>query len=79
MIVTRIAHLASIIQANTAKIDDSLASRGLPTPSFDPDSPPGLLFEASVAAARQAILEATDELHALMLGPIGILTTPAVG
>jgi len=37
-----------------------------------------LLFHPRVAAFRQAILEATDELHALMLGPVGILT-PSVG
>lgn len=78
MTVTRIAQLASTIQASTIKINDYLASNGLPTPSFDPDSPPKFLSETSIAASRQAILEATDELHALMLGPIGMLTTPSV-
>lgn len=78
MVTSRISELASIIAANTAEIDLYTASEALPSPSFDADSPPKLLFHPRVAAFRQAILEATDELHALMLGPVGILT-PSVG
>ena len=72
---SRIAELASIIATNTKHIDVYLSSEGLPTPSFDADSPPRLLLDSRVMAQRQAILEATDELQALMLGPVGILTT----
>lgn len=78
MSTTRIGELTSIIAANTAKVDEYLASQGLPTPSFNADAPPKLVFQGPVATYRQAILDATDELHALMLGPIGILTSPAV-
>lgn len=78
MVTSRISELASIIAAKTAEIDLYTASETLPSPSFDADSPPKLLFHPRVAASRQAILEATDELHALMLGPVGILT-PSVG
>jgi hypothetical protein len=78
MATTRISELTAIIAANTAKVDEYLASQGLPTPSFDADSPPKLVFQGPVATYRQAILDATDELHALMLGPIGILTSPPV-
>ena len=78
MATSRISELASIIAAKTAEIDTYTASEGLPSPSFDADSPPRLLLHPHVAASRQAILEATDELHALMLGPVGILT-PSVG
>lgn len=78
MATSRISELASIIAAHTAEIDLYTASEALPSPSFDADSPPRLLFHPRVAASRQAILEATDELHALMLGPVGILT-PSVG
>lgn len=41
--------------------------------------PPHLLAHPEIAQLRQQILDATDELHALMLGPVGLLTTPAVG
>ena len=71
---SRIAELAGIISANTAEIDAYIAARGLPSPSFDADSPPELLLCAEVAELRQRILDATDELHALMLGPVGVLT-----
>lgn len=78
MAASRIAELASIIASNTAEIDEYLSSRGLPTPSFDADVAPRFLDEKPIAACRQAILEATDELHSLMLGPIGIFLIPAV-
>lgn len=78
MASNRIAELSSIIGSNTTEINDYLSSKGLPAPSFEPDVPPSFVQEKSIAACRQAILEATDELHALMLGPLGILTTPPV-
>ena len=71
---SRISELAGIISANTAEIDAYTAAEGLPSPSFDADNPPGLLLHPKVAALRQQMLEATDELHALMVGPVGILT-----
>ena len=71
---SRISELAGIISVNTAKIDAYIAAEGLPYPSFDADSPPGLLLHPEVAALRQQTLDATDELHALILGPVGILT-----
>lgn len=78
MAASRMAELALLIATNTANIDTYLASKGLPTPSFDASQPAHLLNDNKVAAARRAVLEATDELHALMLGPIGILTSPPV-
>lgn len=78
MTTSRISELASIIAAKATEIDVYTASETLPSPSSDADSPPRLLFHPRVAASRQTILEATDELHALMLGPVGILT-PSVG
>ena len=79
MSVTRITELSSVISTNTAKLDKYFASKNLPTPSFDADVSPRLLLDPAIAEARKAIIEATDELQALMQGPIGILTTPAVG
>jgi hypothetical protein len=72
------AELSLLIATNTANIDMHLASKGLPTPSFDASQPDHLLNDDELAESRRAVLEATDELHALMLGPIGILTFPPV-
>ena len=76
MATTRIAELSSLIAINTANIDEHLARNGLPSPSFEPSGTS--LSDEKIAASRQIILEATDELHALMLGPAGILTNPSV-
>lgn len=74
---TRIIELAGIIHRNTKAIDEHLTSKGLPTPSFEADNPPTTLFRQGpeVDAARQAVVDATDELQALMLGPTGMLTS----
>lgn len=73
----RIVELAKVIQSNTTTIDQHLNSKGLPTPSFAADNPPTLLYGhgESIDAARQAVVDATDELQALMLGPTGTLTS----
>ena len=75
---SRIAELASLIANSTADIDTHLAAEGLPTPSFDADQPTHLLNDSKIATSRRNIIEATDELHALMLGPVGLLTSPSV-
>jgi len=67
---TRIAELATLIQKNTAILDDYLNTNGLPTPSFDESSPPVLHLPKDTADVREAIIEATDELHSLLLGPV---------
>lgn len=74
MSATRILELASMIATSTAAVNDYLTSQNLPSPSFDVDIPPRLVLEAKIAEHRQAILEATSELHALMQGPIEIIT-----
>ena len=75
---SRIAELASLIAKSTAQIDTHLAAEGHPTPSFDADQPTHLLNDSKLTTSRRNIIEATDELHALMLGPVGILTSPSV-
>ncbi len=75
---TRISELSSIISSATSKYDNYLSAQGLPTPSFDPSAPPFLPLPPDVAEARQLVLEATDELHALTAGPLGTLFTPYV-
>lgn len=77
-ITTRISELSSIILSNTSKYDNYLSTQGLPTPSFDPGAPPFLPLPSEMAEAKQLILEATDELHALIAGPLGTLFTPYV-
>jgi len=71
MASTRIIELASIISTNTRKIDTHLSQKGLPTPSFEANCHPQLLFGhgEDIETARQAVVDATDELQALMLGP----------
>ena len=75
---SRTSELVSIIASNTVTIEEYLKKRGLPDLSFDvrPDSHVQQIKE--IAVQRQAILDATDELQALMLGPKGILMSQPV-
>lgn len=73
MATSRIAVLAAIIATHTKQVDAHLAAKGLPSPSFDPESPAEALMDSEVTASRQSILDATDELHALMQGPVDII------
>lgn len=71
---SRIAELASIISSNTSQVDDYISARGLPPLSFEPNAslkPDTLPHD--IQSAQNAILEATDELNALILGPEGTL------
>ena len=78
MASTRIAELASRIAEHTTNLNNYLVSQGLPTPSFDPIVPPDVTLPDAVAASREIILDATDELHSIIVGPIGLLTAPYV-
>lgn len=71
---SRIVELASIISTKTNLVDEYFSTQSLPPLSFEPieDSQQYTLPD-SIQAAQKEILEATDELHALMLGPMGIL------
>lgn len=75
MATSRIAVLAQRIAHNTAEVEKHLLADGLPCPTFDADQPPNLVHNPKIAAARKVILEATDELHALMLGPTSLVTS----
>ena len=78
MAVSRIAELASLIATSTSEIDTFLTLKGLPKPSFSADYSADSLYDDRISASRQAALEATDELHSLILGPVGALTSPSV-
>jgi hypothetical protein len=67
---SRIIVLATIIEQNTRKVDDYLREEGLPSPSFEATNPPDLPLPPPITEAKQAVLEAMDELEALMLGPM---------
>jgi hypothetical protein len=71
---TRISKLAELIQSNTEKLDKYLNEKGLKTPTFEIDAPEKLQLPADLEQVRQVILDATDELHRLILGPKQYLT-----
>lgn len=77
MAPNRIVELANLIQRNTHAIDAHLTAQSLPTPSFAADTSPTLLLGhgLEIDAARQSVIDATDELQSLMLGPTGLLSS----
>jgi len=66
----RIVELSSIIEQKTRKIDEYFAANNLLSPSFDASTPPDLPLPPDIAEAKEAALEAMDELQALLLGPM---------
>ncbi len=78
MASSRTSELVSIIASNTVKIEEYLNKRGLPDLSFDARPSSQLHQHNEITSQRQAVLNATDELHALMLGPKGILMSQPV-
>lgn len=74
---SRIAQLAYIFEVHTSKVDSYLASNNLSSPSFDVSCPLKLAMPQEIENSRDAVLEASDELTALMLGPVELLIPPA--
>ncbi|KAL9121280.1 MAG: hypothetical protein Q9187_002165 [Circinaria calcarea] len=73
--------LASAICIRTAEIDGFLTGQDLPKPSFAVDALVVTPLPEDISASRDAVLDAMDELHALILGPLHSLmrlTSPAV-
>ena len=67
---SRITELAELIQANTRKVQGYLVEHRLPLPSFDEDGPIDLNLESEdIQDARTSVMEASLELHDLLLGP----------
>ena len=73
MASSRIRDLAAIISSSTVTIHNFLASRDLPFPSFEPDATSPLPEE--LAEVQDAVLDATSELHDLLMPPINALHT----
>ena len=76
--LSRISELASIIAANTAIYDKYISSQGLPSPSFDINTPFRLNLSDEASLARDTVLEASTELQALLHGPLGYLHNQTV-
>ena len=70
-----VTQLLESIQDNTSKYLSHIASQKLPEPTFiqgdglNPYHP----LPNDVAAAKDAALESTIELHYLLLGPLGLI------
>lgn len=70
MASTKITELAALIHESTAKVDDYLQNKGIPSPSFAEDGPVDFGIECEdIRKARETALEASLELHHLLLGP----------
>ncbi|KAI1379802.1 sterigmatocystin 8-O-methyltransferase [Hypoxylon crocopeplum] len=67
-----IIQLAQTISTSVAKIDAALGANGLPSPSFDEDAPVGYL-PPEILGAQDAVLDATTELHDLLLEPLHLI------
>lgn len=74
-----IAELAARIAANTTIVDNFYLENGLPTPSFDQESPLKPVISPDTApeieAARQAVIYDCQELRILMQGPAQYLSS----
>lgn len=73
---TRITELSSLIARETEKINDFFAAQGLPAPSFDEDAPISLPIPddaKDIVTARILVIEACNELKALLKGPKELL------
>jgi hypothetical protein len=70
MAPNRIVELSTIIDENTRKVDEYFTANGLPTPSFEPSTPPDLPPPPHIVQPKEVALEAMDELQTLLLGPM---------
>lgn len=71
-----VSQLLSQLNDNTKKYLEYFANQNLPEPSYDEgdgldlqNAPP----PSDIIASRDAAVEAADELHHLLLGPLGLL------
>ncbi|GAP92082.1 putative sterigmatocystin 8-O-methyltransferase [Rosellinia necatrix] len=67
----RIVALAAKISSSVAELQDSLSAQGVESPSFAEDSPQYL--PPDVSHIRDDVLDATAELHELLLEPLMLL------
>lgn len=67
----RIVELAAQISSSVIELQERLSAQGIPSPSFAEDNPQD--FPADVDSLRDAVLDATAELHELLLDPLQLL------
>lgn len=65
--------LTDTIKQKVAEVDGFIKAEALPEPSFDASYPPVLQLSPEAEAARDAALEALDELRAHLMGPLGMV------
>ncbi|KAI1809228.1 S-adenosyl-L-methionine-dependent methyltransferase [Poronia punctata] len=70
--VSKLLSLAKTISASVAKIEEALSAEEIPSPSFDQDS----IFNIPVTVSRDRdiVLDATAELHDLLLEPLNLIS-----
>jgi hypothetical protein len=61
------------VAQHTQTIDNYLAKKGLPYPSFDADGPADLGLPPHIEQSRTAALQASQELNDLLQGPRDLL------
>ena len=73
---TRITQLYQLISEAVAKVESALLAQNLLSPSFDEDAPSGN-FTSQLWIAQNTILDATTELHDLLLDPLHLMKAHA--
>ena len=72
VLTSRIVQLAETITRSVSEIDKVLLERSLPSPSFSERLPIGYLPK-EVSDAQNSVLDATSELHDLLLEPLHLI------
>jgi hypothetical protein len=67
----RIVELAAQISSSVAQLQEQLSTEGFPSPSFDENY--SGKYPANVTELRDAVLDASAELHELLLDPLMVL------
>lgn len=68
---SRIVELAAQINSSVTELQERLSAQSALTPSFDEDNPENL--PANVVHLRDTVLDATADLHELLLNPLFLL------
>ncbi|EPE28293.1 S-adenosyl-L-methionine-dependent methyltransferase [Glarea lozoyensis ATCC 20868] len=71
-----LTELSALIHEHTTKVEAYYTTHNLPAPSFHPSTPLKTVLPSDIETSRQIVLEAMDELTALMLGPVECLIPP---
>jgi hypothetical protein len=69
--LSRIAQLANTISVSVSRIEEILSAKGIVSPSFDENSSFNIPLELSTD--HDAVLDATAELHDLLLEPLNLI------